>query len=102
MFDDNKMEISPRMDKAMIQAVHAMMDPPALTPPEIASLPWPKKSRYGIADKQTKSLVHGSDSEAWIQAEFWMMNWPEGADKVKAEDVQELAESSRYQVVIRI
>lgn len=43
---------------------------PPLTSIEISRLPWPKRCRWGIADKSTKELVHASDSEAWIKAEM--------------------------------
>lgn len=41
-----------------------------LTPQQITSLLWPARSRYGIADKQIKLLIHSSDSEAWIKGEL--------------------------------
>ena len=46
----------------------------SLTPLDISKLPWPKRCRFGIADKSTKLLVHASDSEAWIKAEIKRRN----------------------------
>lgn len=41
-----------------------------LTPLEISKLPFGKKCRYGIANRETKQLIHSSDSELWIKGEL--------------------------------
>jgi len=56
------------LDKAIQDAMVSELDK------QIASLNWPARSRYGIADKQTNLLVHSSDGERWIDAELKRMN----------------------------
>jgi len=79
-----------------------------LTPQEIARLQWPAKSRFGIADKLERRLVHSSDSQDWIQAEFWRMTLPCGMnatgsnEQVAVAVVEQMVKDSRYQVVIRV
>lgn len=41
-----------------------------LSPIEISKLPWPKGCYYGLASLQTRTLLHASDSLAWIKGQF--------------------------------
>ncbi len=41
-----------------------------LSPLQISNLPFGKRCRYGIADRETGNLIHSSGSILWIKGEL--------------------------------
>lgn len=73
-----------------------------LTLLEMSRLNWPEKVRYGVADKETRLLVHSSDSLAWIRGQLRrMVSLPEDIGK-DPTIVQAFLDACQYQIVVRI